>query len=352
MVHRAVVTLALVLALSACSDAGGGSTGNLTSGTGTSGTTDEATTTTGGTTSTTTDAPTSEPATTGEPDPTTSTTTTSTTGVIECDGGGLGPGDHTLMLDHDGAARTALVHIPPGYDQLAPVPVVLNFHGFTQDSDGQLALSAMNPVADAHDFVVVYPQGLDYSWNAGECCGLSVVNEVDDIGFVRALVARLQDELCVDPRRVYATGMSNGGYLSHRLACEATDLIAAIAPVSATIVIDPCEPARPIPVMMFNGTTDILVPYGGGLYQSAPQSFADWAGHNHCNGAPAVTQQAGGATCEAYDDCDDDVTVTLCTLEGMGHCWPGNPECPFGTPSVDLDASALIWEFFSGYALP
>jgi polyhydroxybutyrate depolymerase len=146
--------------------------------------------------------------------------------------------------------------------------------------------------------------------------------------------------------------MSNGGYISNRLACEAADLVAAVGPVSATIVIDPCAPSRAIPVMMFNGTSDFLVPYNGGLYQSAPQSFADWAAHNNCTDAPEVSRQVGGATCETYGACDDDVSVTLCTIEGMGHCWPGNPVCPFGTPNVDMNASEAVWQFFNNYSLP
>ncbi|MFY0538677.1 alpha/beta hydrolase family esterase [Nannocystis pusilla] len=145
--------------------------------------------------------------------------------------------------------------------------------------------------------------------------------------------------------------MSNGGYISHRLACEATDLIAAIAPVSATIVIDPCTPSRPIAVQMFNGTTDLLVPYNGGIYQSAPQSLADWVDHNNCSGEPDVIHN-GSVTCEAYDECDAGVSVTLCTIEGMGHCWPGNPACPFGTPNEELDASEQAWNFFQHHSLP
>ncbi|MFY0538678.1 alpha/beta hydrolase family esterase [Nannocystis pusilla] len=162
---RALVTLALSVVLTACSDdGGGGSTGNLTS------ETDPNTTTGGLTTGTTTGsepttgAPTSEPGsgtTTGEPGTTTGDDTTSTTGAPLCDGGGLGPGDHTITLEHGGLMRSAIVHVPTDYDPQAPTPVVLNFHGFTQNAAGQQQLSGMNPVAEEHDFIVVYPEGVE-----------------------------------------------------------------------------------------------------------------------------------------------------------------------------------------------
>ena len=352
---RALVTLALSVVLTACSDdGGGGSTGNLTSGTGPGTTTGDTTTGTTPGSEPTSGGPTSGPGTTtttGEPATTTGDDTTSTTGASLCDGGGLGPGDHTVTLEHGGLMRSALVHVPTDYDPQAPTPVVLNFHGFTQTAAGQQQLSGMNPVAEEHGFVVVYPEGVEYSWNAGLCCGQAVLQDVDDVGFVRALVARLHEELCVDAKRVYAAGMSNGGYISHRLACEATDLIAAVAPVSATIVIDPCTPSRPIAVQMFNGTTDLLVPYNGGIYQSAPQSLADWVAHDNCSDEPDVITN-GGVTCETYDECDAGVSVSLCTIEGMGHCWPGNPACPFGTPNEELDASEAAWNFFQHHSLP
>jgi hypothetical protein len=176
---RALVTLALSAALSACSDDLGGSSDNLTSGTGSGTTTGTNTGTTTGTPGTTapdptTGAPTTGPVTpTGDATTTTTgddtTTTTSTTGASTCDGGGLGPGDHTLMLDHGVAMRSAIVHVPPGYDPQTASPLVLNFHGFTQDASSQVLFSLMNPVADAHGFVVVYPDGLYNSWNAGQC---------------------------------------------------------------------------------------------------------------------------------------------------------------------------------------
>lgn len=306
---------------------------------------------------TTTTATTSASTTTADPttaDPTTATTTTTdaTTGAPACPGGGLGPGDHDISLDVDGVTRTAIVHVPPGYDPTAPTPLVLNLHGFTSNAGQQISLSGMNSTADANNFIVAYGEGLNSSWNAGGCCGLSLSQNIDDVGFLRALVEHLETELCIDRARVYSTGMSNGGFMSHRLACEAADMFAAVGPVSATIGLPDCDPGRPVPVILFNGTLDNLVPYPGGLFPGAQAVFAAWAERNGCTDAPEVTKQSGLATCETHDDCDDGASVTLCTFEGMGHCWPGTALCPWGAANTDLDADDEMWAFFSQFTLP
>jgi polyhydroxybutyrate depolymerase len=210
----------------------------------------------------------------------------------------------------------------------------------------------MNPTADAAGFIVAYGNGLMSSWNAGACCGDSMTAMVDDVGFLRALVEHLHTQLCIDPARVYSTGMSNGGFMSHRLACEASDLVAAVGPVSASNGMPACDPGRPVPVLMFNGTADPLVAYQGGTFTSAMDTFYDWADRDGCVGQPVVSKQVGLTTCQTFDDCDGGVTVTLCTHEGMGHCWPGQAFCPFGAANLDLVANDELWAFFSQYTLP
>jgi polyhydroxybutyrate depolymerase len=254
---------------------------------------------------------------------------------------------------HAGLKRTALVHIPESVDLEARAPLVLNFHGLTSNAEQQVFFSGMNPKADAEGFIVVYPNGVQSSWNAGACCGAAIDQNIDDVGFVRALVAQLEKTLCIDERRIYATGMSNGGFMSHRLACEAADLFAAVAPVSAVNGMDTCTPSRPMPVMMFNGTLDPLVAYnGGGLFGSAEATFTDWSVRDACDDAPAPGKSNGAASCLQHELCDADVSVVFCTFEGMGHCWPGNEFCPFGAASTDLSANDEMWEFFSKYTLP
>lgn len=360
---RTTLLLAVALATSACGDSGDAgtgagsssgvasssgeptSTGPITSaGTSSGGEAEASTgaqTSTGGPVSTSGD----EPASTGED--------SSTGAPIDCPLAALAAGDHTIQVLHAGLERSALVHIPASVDLQAPAPLVLNFHGLTSNSAQQVFFSGMNPKADAEGFIVVYPQGVQSSWNAGACCGAAIDQQIDDVGFVRALVDQLEKTLCIDERRIYATGMSNGGFMSHRLACEAADLFAAVAPVSAVNGMDTCTPSRPVPVMMFNGTLDPLVAYdGGGLFGSAGATFSDWSIRDGCGDAPAPGKSNGAASCLQHELCDADVSVVFCTFEGMGHCWPGNDFCPFGAASTDLSANDEMWAFFSKYTLP
>ena len=279
---------------------------------------------------------------------------------LGCSAGTLDSSTTHLELEHDGATRSYEIHLPPGYDGETPLPLVLSFHGFTSSGLGQQALTNMDVTADREGFLVAYPNGLDQSWNAGACCGLSATKAVDDVGFTRAVIDDIAERGCINPSRVYATGMSNGGFLSHRLACEAADVIAAVAPVASVLGIDAadCTPARPIPIIHLHGTGDPLVPYdGGGLAgsQSVEDSTAGWIARNGCSGETSVTFENGSATCETSDDCDGEASVTLCTIEGAGHCWPGQP-CRslgnLGESTIDIDANEAMWELFSRVKLP
>ena len=294
----------------------------------------------------------------GEPDPGSGTGSSggdTTTAAPAC-AGQLAAGDHTIELTHDGIKRTALVHVPASANLDEPTPLVFNFHGYLNTAELQQTFSGMTPKSDEAGFIVVYPNGTETSWNAGVCCGNAAVKKIDDVGFVRALAAELQAQLCIDPRRIYATGMSNGGFMTHRLACEAADLFAAFAPVSAVNGMTDCTPSRPVPLLLFNGTADLLVLYNGGgnggTFISAPQTFADWAGRDGCVGAAVPGKTSGKSSCKTHDLCDADVSVTLCTMDNMGHCWPGQPSCIYGTPNTDLSANDEMWEFFKQYPLP
>ena len=160
--------------------------------------------------------------------------------------------------------------------------------------------------------------------------------------------------LCFDRRRVYAVGHSNGGFLAHRLACEAADLFAAVGSVAGCLGIDDCAPARPIPVLQMHGTADPLVAYGGGGilgHPAADDNAAAWAARNGCVEESVVGFQEDDVTCREWQDCDDGATVTLCSFEGMGHCWPGNPACAQGSPSTTTHASETFAEFFLSHEL-
>ncbi len=209
-----------------------------------------------------------------------------------------------LTLTHDAQLRTYDVLVPSSAGAV-PRPLVVDLHGSGSSSGEQRFISFWGGLAEREAFLVAWPNGLDNSWNGGTCCGTAVVNNVDDVGFIRAMVAAIQAEANVDPGRIYVTGLSNGGAMSHRLACEAADLFAAAVPMAfPTPYLDfanECQPSESIPVLLFMGFTDILVPYAG-----AAPSFAGWRDKNGCDsgGIPAeVTETYGGSDCEIDTSC-------------------------------------------------
>lgn len=271
-------------------------------------------------------------------------------GAVTCPTG-LRGGDHVMLtLESGGLTREYTVHVPTSYAGTDPVPLVLDFHGYTSDAGQQALLSGMDDKADEEGFVSVHANGYMRSWNAGDCCGGSMSGGIDDVAFVRALIDDVASRVCIDRRRVYATGMSNGGFLSHRLACQASDVIAAIAPVAGVIGVpdEECAPGRAVPVMHFHGTSDRIVPYeGGGIsgFRSVADTVDSWATRNGCTDTAEVTHMMGDTTCETRDACDAGAEVTLCTIEGFGHWWPGNGS------DVGIDATDAMWTFFSRFSL-
>ncbi|MEM6289791.1 MAG: PHB depolymerase family esterase [Myxococcota bacterium] len=259
-----------------------------------------------------------------------------------------------IDIGFGGSVRSYDLYVPPGLDPTQPVPLVINLHAYLSSDDIQANFSNFDEAADEAGVVVAYPKAAFNSWNAGACCGQAQLAGNDDVGFVRAVVADVQGRGCVDPSRIYATGMSNGGFMTHRLACEAADLFAAVAPVAGVIGLDDddCTPSRPIPVMHFHGTADFVVSYYGGLFASVNDTIEGWVARNGCSATPTRIVDVGEAYCDAYEGCADDATVTLCTVEGGGHCWPGNPACLGAFSTTLLDANTQMLEFFSGVALP
>jgi polyhydroxybutyrate depolymerase len=288
-------------------------------------------------------------------------------------------GSKTVTLMSGGLARSYILHVPTGYAG-QPTPLVINMHGFLSDASQQESWSAMDTVADSEGFLVAYPNGAGSpsSWNAGACCEFTDTSR-DDVAFVSAVIDDVAQSHCVELDRVYATGMSNGGFMSQNLACNLSDRIAAIGPVAGVIGIAPvdCTPARPIPVMEFHGTADPLVPYDGGspsaslwslLYPDAPPPTFEsvaytvdfWRNLDGCGPTPTQTFSNGDATCESYTGCQGGVAVTLCTIAGGGHTWPGgNPNALpseaalfTGPMSTSINASSQLWNFFKAYTLP
>jgi polyhydroxybutyrate depolymerase len=267
-------------------------------------------------------------------------------------------GDTIIQVPEDaGADRTYRLHVPPGYDGKTATPLIMNFHGYTSNASQQESFSGMSAKADTAGYIVAYPEGLNMSWNAGTCCGTSLATGVDDVGFTRRVVADISLRVHIDPKRVYVTGMSNGGFMAQRLACEAADIFAAFAPVAGVLGLPPaqCTPSRPLSMMEFHGTADPLVAYdGGGSLDnvSVADTFAGWAARNGCTDTPTETYDSGTAHCGTYSACKAGTKVTLCTLDGEGHCWPGQTYCPYGASTTDINADDAMWAFFQSFQLP
>lgn len=268
---------------------------------------------------------------------------------LGCSGGTLDQSVVHVDLDFAGTTRSYELHVPASYDGSAPVALVLNFHGLTQTGNAQREQSHMDDKADEEGFVVAYPNGINSAWNSGG----DESNDVDDVGFTRAVIADLGARGCIDLRRVYATGMSNGGGMSHRLACEAADVIAAVAPSAGRLALDPsaCTPQRPIPLIDFHGENDTIATYEG-----IPEMIQAWAERNGCTDEPRITYQEGDVTCETADQCAGNASVTLCAAEEAGHCWFGYP-CPdfafdLGGSTTSINANDAMWNLFSTTKLP
>jgi polyhydroxybutyrate depolymerase len=268
-----------------------------------------------------------------------------------------------------GITRQYKVHVPPSYDPNTPMPVVFCFHGLLQNAPLFCVNGAgMHTKADAAGFILVMPNGYQNRWNAGGCCAGDPV--IDDVAFVRAMFKEVGEHLNVNLDRVYATGLSNGGFMSYRLGCEAADIFAAVAPGAGGLLSNQvnwgnagsafreCKPSEPVSVLDLHGTADGIVPFS---LQS--QSLDIMAKENGCGTttAPAADpQSAGDTTCVSYTGCPSGVEVTGCSVEGGGHVWFGSDSCgtgagPTGCGFVGANSDTLvntdeIWDFFSRHA--
>ena len=255
----------------------------------------------------------------------------------------LRAGEFQRSINVGGVRRNYILNVPRSYDGSKDMPLVLDFHPLTSSSDYQLNNSGTNALSESEGFIVAYPDGIDDSWNFGPCCTES--RSVDDEGFARAIVTQLQSQGCIDENRVYAMGYSNGGGLSHYLACDASDVFAAVAPAAFDLVEErQCNPSRPISVFLTRGRWDFIVPYRGGEstpptsydlnpihFLGAEGTFEEWARINQCSGRPTSI----GNSCQAYQNCAAGVQVVLCTAGGHDG-W-------------DADSA---WEFLKGEQRP
>jgi polyhydroxybutyrate depolymerase len=267
---------------------------------------------------------------------------------MPCTSGGWSPGDQRITLTHGGIEREYEVHLPPSYTGTTRVPLVMTIHGAHNTIAMVKGWSKMNPVADANGFIVVYPQAVD-CWNAGFTIG-GCEAAPDDVGFLKAVVAEVESHACIDPKQVYATGISNGSMMSQYLACEASDVFAAVAGVAGGAQCRNTVP-RPVPLFYVHGTEDKTIGYSG-----AQRTADAWVMRDGCSTTPMETYNMGSTKCVTYGACREGAEVVFCTVTGMGHCWPEDSNCGPGGGAAygvtDFKASPMMWEFFKRHPLP
>jgi len=290
--------------------------------------------------------------------------------------------------------RWYLVTVPPASPPTAepeatdatPLPLVLDFHGFTEGAVSHAQMTGFSPVAESEGFIAVFPQGLGdlARWSAGP--GGDATGDNLDLAFTEALLDQLEASLCVDTSRVYAAGLSNGAMMTSMLACRLADRLAAVAPIAGIAAYGACEPDRAVPVLTIHGTADPILLFNGGVGDLVklisggrsgqpateapetttipvdldgpgyPANTRAWAERNGCAPNPTDTAVSGEVTLRTYD-CPVDADVQMYIVTGGGHAWPGsefsrNVAAIVGHTTFDIDATQLIWEFFARFRLP
>jgi polyhydroxybutyrate depolymerase len=290
-------------------------------------------------------------------------------GSSTCPSPALAAGDSNRTVTVGSLNRTYVLHIPTGYTGTKAVPMVIDFHPLGGTGSGWEGSNPWKAKADANGFIMAYPDSYNSnnSWNAGMCCQNAQQNSIDDVGFARALVKQVEAIACVDPKRIYATGCSNGGGMTYKVACDAADIIAAAAPVdfrcvyggtTASPSCQGCSPSRPISITHFDNTGDTsLVPYNGGMtsfaadcppnqtctgmgFPSAAANFTTWQTIDQCTGSTSAL--SGHSACQANSACQGSAQVTMCVQQGGSHC--GNYS--------SLGIVDIAWEMFQKESLP
>jgi polyhydroxybutyrate depolymerase len=268
----------------------------------------------------------------------------------------------TLTVEGRERTYTLLRPVGPAAVATRPLALVVVLHGGFGTGEGAINQGNWDAAALRSRFMVVAPDGLGRAWNAGECCGTPAATDIDDVGFIRALVADLARRHPIDRERVYATGISNGGMMAYRLACDAGDVFAAVAPVAATLFTS-CAPTRPVSLLHIHGLDDQNVPIDGGVgprsvqrdppsYPPVRQGVLAWAATDGCRAS--ATSIAGPIATERWTGCTSPTAVELITIADAGHSWPGGERMSIvlDPPSQALDATAGIWRFFAAHPRP
>ncbi len=271
-------------------------------------------------------------------------------------------------ITHDNQNRAYLLYIPEGYNESSEWPLVINFHGRSSSNQVQMGYSQFNTLADEHQFIVAYPQGLIGTvegvmathWNSNFGTG------VDDTGFIDAMIDEIYANQGLDLAKVYAIGMSNGGFMAYTLACDMSDRIAAIASVTGGMSassLGKCMPLRPVPILQIHGTTDEVIPYWGvdGQPPTVPDVISFWVNNNQCDVLEVIeedlpdtnTEDSSTVTLQQYNTCSQGTNVVFYTINNGGHTWPGAfPVATLGNTNKDINASEIIWEFLNSHSHP
>lgn len=262
---------------------------------------------------------------------------------------------------HDGIQRSYILYVPQEYSPNQAIPLLLNFHGYGSNASQQMIYGDFRSIADTAVFLVVHPLGTEddlgnLHWNVG--WGGSTV---DDVGFTNALIDSLKQDYNIEENRIYSTGMSNGGFMSYKLACELSDRITAVASVTGSMTenqIQNCNSQHPIPILEIHGTADDVVPYEGNyMFLSIPDVLTHWVEFNNCASSPIINEipdynpnDGSTVTHYLYDNGSNGSVVEHFKVNNGTHTWPGSI-FDLGGTNYDIDASSEIWKFLSRYRL-
>ena len=279
----------------------------------------------------------------------------------------------TINITFDGVARNFIVYLPSGYNNSGKMPLIFAIHGGSGTPEGMINIANFKTIADRDKVVLVYPEGVQKNWNDGRPTAPNQLG-INDVVFFNQMCDYMINNYSVDEKKIYATGISNGGFMSTRLGCELSNRIAAIAvnaaTIEATTIAPNCKPNRPVPALYIHGTTDPLVPFlggqitaggtAGGTILSHFQAIDKWVTINGCNPTPTVTDLPDiandGTTIKqrVYSGgANGNEVVSYVVLNG-GHTWPQGyqylNEAIIGKTSQDMNACEVIWTFFKRFS--
>lgn len=277
-----------------------------------------------------------------------------------------GPGDYEYIVMLGDVERRYLIHVPPTYDKVQALPLVLFFHGGGGNMNHSSRAYGLKEKSDKEGFIIAFtngdsrlPKDKFATWNAGNCCAHARDAKLDDVGYTREVLKDIESKFAIDTTRVFATGMSNGGMMAHRLACEMADTFKAVASVTGTDGTLSCAPARPISVLHIHAKDDTHVLFEGGAgedafrdldkvtdFVSVPETIDRWVKRDGLNPTPKRVLEVTGAYCDLYTSSSNSAQVKLCVTDKGGHSWPGGVAIRGKEPSRAIIANDVIWDFF------